>query len=150
MPRTYPPETKATAESLFVYRGSDYAALAALTGVSESQLRRWSAAGAWEEKRATRAHSGMRTAMRLERHINAVLDAADSEKRALNSKEINSIIQLQASAERYNPVSRIVAHVLEGFDWFATFVREQDPTLMPRLAPLVSEFGEELVRKRLG
>lgn len=150
MPRTYPPEVKTNAESLFVFRGMDYDALATLTGVSESQLRRWAAAGAWEDKRATRAHSGIRTAVRLEEHINQVLDKADAEKRPLSGAEIDQILKLQAQAERLNPVARIVAHVIEGMDWLAAFVRERDPQLMPQLAPLMSEFGEELVRKRIG
>lgn len=150
MPKTYSPEVKTNAEALYVFRGMAFDALADLTGVSESQLRRWAAAGAWDDKRATRAHSGLRTAQRIEAHINRLLDTADAEERLLTASEIDQMLKLQAQAERLNPVARIVAHVIEGLDWLATFARERRPQLMPELAPLISEFGEEVVRRRIG
>lgn len=150
MPRTYTTDKRTHAETLFVFRSVEYPELATLTGVSESQLRRWSKKGAWAQKRSARASSGPMLAARLEAHIGQLVEAADQQGRPLNGQEIDSVTKLQAQIDRLNPTARLVAHVIEGLDWLAVYVRERAPHLMQELAPLISDFGEDLVAQKLG
>lgn len=150
MPRTHPAQTKTNAENLFVYRGCDFPELSETTTVSESQLRRWAKLGGWQEKKKARATSGPKLAAKLTAHIDMIVDRADEEKRAMTSSEIDQMSKLQAQVDRLNPGARLVAHVLEGLDWFGSFVRERRPDMMPDLAPMISEFGEQVVATHIG
>lgn len=150
MPRTHPAATKSHAEALYVFRDVDFPELAETTSVSESQLRRWAKKGGWAEKRRARASSGPKLAAKLEAHLDMIVDQANEENRPMTAKEIDQMSKLQAQVDRLNPGARLVAHVLEGLDWFGTFARERAPHLMPELAPLISDFGEEVVTRKLG
>ena len=150
MPRTHSATTKTNAENLYVYRGIDFPELAETTTVSESQLRRWAKRGGWKAKRKARATSGPKLAAKLTAHIDMIVDRADEERRPMTSSEIDQMSKLQAQVDRLNPGARLVAHILEGLDWFGTFARERRPELMPELAPLISEFGEQVVATHLG
>lgn len=140
----HPPETRASAEFLYVIERKDKSQVCELLGISGSTFDRWKKDGKWDDKRALEVLSVPLTVRMMQRDIERTYRKADEEDRPLTSGERDGVYKTIKQIQALDKGALFASHTIQAMDLFGAFLAEAAPDLKEQLTPLMVEFVQKV------
>lgn len=140
------PETKASAEMLYVIERKAREAVCELLGISRTTFDRWKKAGAWDEKRGLEVLSIPYLVRALRLDMQRTTDAAAKEGRPLTAGERDGLYKNHLMIEKLDKGALFASHGIQIMDLFAAYLAQHAPELRQAAIPHIVGFTEKLTR----
>lgn len=146
---SYPLEVKTRAREIFVEQGMTYKEVAAETGVSENNLKKWGSEGKWKterqefEKEFFALHSKVQKAkIKL---LDGIIDKPEMGQVEIN--RLNTFAAIEKATARSGLRARSEDKASQVLDWLqrlVSFLQERDSEALRYLHPHLRAFADEL------
>ena len=118
-------QKKEYAKLLYVKDNLSQQEIAAKVGTTTVTISKWKTEGAWDKLKASFVISREETLARVYQQINGIFEKAETEKRAIESKEADTLSKLSATAQNLE-TDLSVSTVIDVFIKFGRWLREID------------------------